>query len=676
LGCIDAAPIVNGPAPAIPKTIEKGFLTTKATLVIVPGHLMGQWPREIEKFLGKSKNVVLIKDMSGFNKLTVADIKKADIVVVSFTVLNGDSYFWRLARLAGANTESVRRGGGKMGGRHFDAVYNECLSRLTTRVDKLKDHCSTVFDDVEDDAYANAQRLSAGSKTAIRLDGKKSVYGSVSEEQSRKEAHSIPKEKDLEQPGKIDANSQHGKLRKDGVNDKLGKADRDPWGLFKQDSVEKMQCPPLELFFWNRLVVDEFHCKLVPLFIVSLDLVGHSNEAFGCCYSDLQEKKDRARVLSLVMGIKASFRWCLSGTPPHENVIDVQNLAKLLGVHLGVYDAALPGTKLKRRSIEESGLEKLSSFLEQRSLQWHECRHEVAQGFLDQFLRQNIAEIDEIKCEEKVSVALGVFVLVQNHLSTFTLFQVQRIELPSVERAIYLELETYLKSLEALKGKKSARVGLKSKKSVKGDREQRMQKILEDSDTPEEALIKRAAHFNSLNDETPSDDKTDTCGALILLREQQLKDCEDELLDSVVRAMRQRVRIMDLQPDWKGEKSNSKGEVQDRLAMFLLDVSNKQSVSGGADDEVHEKIISIIAEAEKVVAHSPRMYDSYFAEVNGDPKEDGPVEGDGRAGIGKKRKLHSPEPKSMKGDEESCERLYDKKYKLREFMHIARAQVS
>jgi hypothetical protein len=120
---------------------------------------------------------------------------------------------------------------------------------------------------------------------------------------------------------------------------------------------------------------------------------------------DLSEKKDRARVLAVALGLKSSFRWCLSGTPPHENFIDVQSLANLLGIHLGVNEV-LPGTKLSKRGAgEESGLEKLSAFLEQRSLQWHETRHQVAQGFLDRFVRQNIAEIDEIKCEEHVSVA-------------------------------------------------------------------------------------------------------------------------------------------------------------------------------------------------------------------------------------------------------------------------------
>ena len=141
-----------------------------------------------------------------------------------------------------------------------------------------------------------------------------------------------------------------------------------------------------------------------------------------------------------------------------------------------------------------------------------------------------------------------------------------------------------------MKGKRSARAALKSKKSAKGDREQRMQKVLEESETAEEALMKRAAHFNWLDiDISDSKQNQDTCSALIDVRERQLQECEAQLLHSIERAMRQRIRILDLQPGWIGEKESGKGEVEDRLSLFLDDVSLKQSISGGADDEVHSE---------------------------------------------------------------------------------------
>ena len=192
-----------------------------------------------------------------------------------------------------------------------------------------------------------------------------------------------------------------------------------------------MKCPPLEIFHWKRVVIDEFHY--------------------------LAEKADRARVYTLVLGLKSTFRWCLSGTPPHANFNDIKGLANLLGVHLGI-DEILPGTKTGGRGAglrdssnrEKTASEKFAGLLEMRSVYWHERRHQHAQRFLDKFVRQNIAEIDEIPYQEhEIDV-----------------------ELPPAERAIYLELETHLKSLEMNKQK-----AVKCKKNSKGDRDKRMQQV-------------------------------------------------------------------------------------------------------------------------------------------------------------------------------------------------------
>lgn len=61
-----------------------------------------------------------------------------------------------------------------------------------------------------------------------------------------------------------------------------------------------------------------------------------------------------------------------------------------------------------------------------RTAAWHKRRDEVAQSFLDKFVRQNVAEIDEIPCEISIDV----------------------IGLPAPERAIYLELEHHIMSLD------------------------------------------------------------------------------------------------------------------------------------------------------------------------------------------------------------------------------------
>ena len=256
LGLIAAAPKANGPPPDAPVEFKDTTLRTNATLVIVPTHLMGQWPQEIKKFMGSKKRVCEIKDMTSFNKLTVKDISEAEIVVVNFNVLSGEKYFERLACFAGVNISNLPKGG-----RHFDHMYKECLSGVGKRVSSIKEDCSTVFGEIQKDAD---RKLTDDSQ--IRLDGKKAVYKNLSEDQVKAVART------------------EGEMKKKSV------AVKDTWGLrtprVKKDFKE-MSCPPLEMFYWCRIVVDEFHY--------------------------LAEKADRARVHTLVLGLKSSYRWCLSG---------------------------------------------------------------------------------------------------------------------------------------------------------------------------------------------------------------------------------------------------------------------------------------------------------------------------------------------------------------------------
>lgn len=197
---------------------------------------------------------------------------------------------------------------------------------------------------------------------------------------------------------------------KDVKEDKKMKAGEDPWGLGTRE-VEKdfqnLTCPPFELFEWGRLVVDEFT---------------YVKEADHCVLTNL----------------RANARWCLSGTTPIEKFYDVKSVASFLGIHLGVNEA--PPTLSEGKQMTTS--ERMQYFRELYTNAWHSrrylfeiyfnyycinihIRHQKAQEFLNRFVRQNIAEIDEIKSEEHT-----VYV-----------------ELTPPERAIYLELEHYLQVL-------------------------------------------------------------------------------------------------------------------------------------------------------------------------------------------------------------------------------------
>jgi SNF2 family DNA or RNA helicase len=293
--------------------------------------------------------------------------------------------------------------------------------------------------------------------------------------------------------------------------------------------------------------------------------------------------KDRERVLEVVSNIRCSFRWCLSGTPKHANFNDISSLAKLLGIYLGV-EEVLPGVKLNKKYLadnENSGLESLSHYLESRSLQWHGRRHKLAQSFLDRFVRQNVAEIDEIPFEE--------------HLCLVTL--------PAVERAIYMELETHLKSLEM--NSKSAQ---KSKRKSTGDRESRMQRILEESESGEEALLKCCSQFNM----SASFTALETIDDIIKLRESEKVRLEEEMTRSLVAAFCHQQQILTRQPEWSTVTTTGKGEVQDALRVFLGEVQAKKSVPHGADDEINEHIINFVKIASKIFDANPNEDNPYF----------------------------------------------------------------
>lgn len=187
---------------------------------------MGQWPQEIQKFLGTGRKTCIINTMVDFNKLSIKEVQEAEIVVVNFTVLSNEKYFSRLARLSGIDASSVPTG--TNGGRHFDAVYNECLASLPNRVEHIVDDSSSVYTAIMNDASGHNEMV---YKESLTLDGKKTAY----------------------KKGGV------GNKRKFSTKE-IEKSERDPWdlsSLLVKKEFTAMKCPPLEMFFWNRLVIDE-----------------------------------------------------------------------------------------------------------------------------------------------------------------------------------------------------------------------------------------------------------------------------------------------------------------------------------------------------------------------------------------------------------------------------------
>jgi hypothetical protein len=92
--------------------------------------------------------------------------------------------------------------------------------------------------------------------------------------------------------------------------------------------------------------------------------------------------------------------------------------------------------------------------------------------------------------------------------------------LPAAERAIYLELKHHLDALDM--------VLKKGKLKSESDRDKRLQESLGQSDSAEEALLKRCSHFD-LDFSHSSDNAPKQCDVIVEERTKQLKECREEL---------------------------------------------------------------------------------------------------------------------------------------------------
>lgn len=63
--------------------IKNNKIFTKATLVIVPNHLCGQWEREFDLHLKKSVNIIKMLTKRHYNKYTCFDLINADVIIVN-----------------------------------------------------------------------------------------------------------------------------------------------------------------------------------------------------------------------------------------------------------------------------------------------------------------------------------------------------------------------------------------------------------------------------------------------------------------------------------------------------------------------------------------------------------------------------------------------------------------
>ena len=327
LGLVDMQFRENNRVSRVPGS---GKIPIKATLIVVPAHLIPQWKREIKKFLGETYKVLVIQDQRKLVKCTLLDFMEADIIIAAWSMFDNPTYLEKLAAFA-ALPEAP-----SSSGRAFQAWYERALDRLGKHLDTLiangarslmemlETELAAAESDEEILKFVPSKRLRGSAYVSARpatVDGTNSKADTCEEQteastetasKRTSEALNDPAEKPLY------------------IKREVG--DQDFFALrtsAAKKNWDKVSYPLLQLFEFNRLVVDE--------------------------YTYLKDKD-----FTFVTTLRANYRWVLSGTPPHDDFADIKVMAGFLQVHLGIDDDA--AGIMKGRNIKALRKDRTSKF--------------------------------------------------------------------------------------------------------------------------------------------------------------------------------------------------------------------------------------------------------------------------------------------------------------------------
>jgi hypothetical protein len=208
-----------------------GFISITATIIFVPTHLTKQWLSEIKKFLptlyAEHGKVILLETMADLLNTTVGDFMKAEIIIVNIKLLADDDYLLRLATFSGVMPCSD-----KAGTRATEDWYLDALRNLNDSVEQLKKDPSD-FQKYAETKYATSKakfEKVVAFAASMRLRGK--AY--MKEKNKRKQLPKQEKEKVVKEA------KPRPKIESGLAN------------------LESLKGPPLQMFFYQRLIHDEF----------------------------------------------------------------------------------------------------------------------------------------------------------------------------------------------------------------------------------------------------------------------------------------------------------------------------------------------------------------------------------------------------------------------------------
>jgi hypothetical protein len=328
-----------------------GAIPVKATLIVVPDILFEQWQSEVQKFLGSTYKVMTLANCRSLYVKTIEDFQTADIVIAAWPVFTGAGYYSKLEQIAGGPSAPTAKSG-----RIVDDWFSETLQSIGSNVDVLRAQGPEKFlEEVQRkravtevanayNRYVPSRRLK-GRKLPIRTATKTLTTEDDDHNQTGGEADTAKQTEGPQQETETTAGpssdapkaskasttktAQAGPSRKRKLADtknESGEAkesrkkawdDRKDFGIESQDTeMRDVSNAVLHMFRFQRVVIDEF---------TYLESSRHV----------------------LLTTIKAQSRWLLSGTPPLNEFSEVNGIARLIDVHLGIDDDETQSKRLR-----------------------------------------------------------------------------------------------------------------------------------------------------------------------------------------------------------------------------------------------------------------------------------------------------------------------------------------
>ncbi|GIZ48321.1 hypothetical protein CKM354_001138700 [Cercospora kikuchii] len=391
----------------------EGLYSTAATLIVCPASLVQQWVDEISDKTGSLTGVIAIQTPVQLAKHTIQKFREARIIVVNRDVLTHEAYIDRLASFAAVPGPVATKG-------------RALVEWRAHAVCQIPEHLAVL----ERDGLAN-----------FRNHIKSKYHENMTSEEFQ---------------AAVPSRRHRGQGYVDNKKKKLSATQITQQAAPTSIDTSTINHPLLEMFFFNRLIVDEFH-DYAP------------------------------KVYAATSALKADKRWGLSGTPAIEDFYQVAQMAQLLGLDLpiGSMDAAV------MKNSSRQALQKDMSSFEQFDSMWRQLPsptkyrsiHALHQRFLTTFARQNIGNFGKIEYRD--------------HLVP--------VELDVEHRLLYTELSQHLNTLQ-MRIKATG-------KSKATDRNKRLNEAVSTSITAEEALSKAAAFVDQTSEDNFSilDDLMESC---------------------------------------------------------------------------------------------------------------------------------------------------------------------